>query len=60
MLETDCPFMSPEPMRKQKINEPALMIHTAQKLAELKNIPLENIAIATTNNAKSFFNLPKS
>jgi len=59
MLETDCPFMSPEPMRKQKINEPALMIHTAQKLTELKNTPLENLAIATTNTAKSFFNIPE-
>ncbi|GAF93398.1 unnamed protein product, partial [marine sediment metagenome] len=36
MLETDCPYMSPEPCRKQKINEPALMIHTAARLAELK------------------------
>ncbi|MBN2593694.1 MAG: TatD family hydrolase, partial [Sedimentisphaerales bacterium] len=36
MLETDCPYMSPEPMRKQKINEPALMVHTARFLAVLK------------------------
>lgn len=58
MLETDCPFMSPEPVRKQKINEPALMIHTAGKLAELKNISLEHLAVTTTETAKSFFNLP--
>ncbi len=38
MVETDCPYMSPEPMRKQKINEPALMIHTARYLAELKQM----------------------
>ena len=36
MIETDCPYMSPEPMRKQKINEPALMVHTAAKIAEIK------------------------
>ncbi|MFQ6036885.1 MAG: TatD family hydrolase, partial [Sedimentisphaerales bacterium] len=33
MLETDSPYMSPEPMRKQKVNEPALMIHLAGFLA---------------------------
>jgi TatD DNase family protein len=30
MLETDCPYMSPVPMRNQKINEPDLMVHTAR------------------------------
>jgi TatD DNase family protein len=58
MLETDCPYMSPEPMRKQKINEPALLIHTARFLAELKGMPLKELTSATTANAKSFFNLP--
>jgi len=58
MLETDCPYMSPEPMRKQKINEPALMVHTARYLAELKAVELEQLAEATTANARSFFGLP--
>ncbi|MCJ7693674.1 MAG: TatD family hydrolase, partial [Sedimentisphaerales bacterium] len=48
MLETDCPYMSPEPMRKQKINEPALMIHTAKHLAELKQIDFTDFANAVT------------
>jgi TatD DNase family protein len=58
MLETDCPYMSPEPMRKQKINEPALMIYTAQKIAELKNMPLEKFARQATKTTENFFNLP--
>jgi len=57
MLETDCPYMSPEPMRKQKTNEPALMIHTAKFLADLKNIDLNDLALAVTNTSKNFFNL---
>jgi TatD DNase family protein len=58
MLETDCPYMSPEPMRKQKINEPALMIHTARYLAELKQMDLTDFANAVTATCKSFFDLP--
>ncbi len=58
MIETDCPYMSPEPMRKQKINEPALLVHTAQKIAELKQIPLENFAEEVTKTTKKFFLLP--
>ncbi|AQQ70801.1 putative deoxyribonuclease YcfH [Limihaloglobus sulfuriphilus] len=57
MVETDCPFMSPAPMRKQRTNEPALMIHTATKLAELHNTELEEIARVTTRNAVRFFGL---
>jgi len=58
MIETDCPYMSPEPLRKQKINEPALLIHTAQKIAELKQVSLESFADAVTRTTKQFFNLP--
>ncbi|MFH1719602.1 MAG: TatD family hydrolase [Planctomycetota bacterium] len=58
MLETDCPYMSPEPMRKQKINEPALMVHTAGCFAELKQMPLPDFAEAVTATSKSFFDLP--
>ncbi len=58
MLETDCPYMSPEPVRKQKTNEPALMVHTASFLAELKRIPLDEFARAVTATSRGFFNLP--
>ena len=58
MLETDCPYMSPAPMRKQKINEPALMVHTARFLAELKEMDPADFARAVTDASKSFFGLP--
>jgi len=58
MLETDSPYMSPEPVRKQKTNEPALMTHAAKFLADLKKIPLEEFAAAVTATSKAFFDLP--
>lgn len=57
MLETDAPYMSPEPMRKQKVNEPALLIHTARFLAELKLMDLEDFAQAVTATSRAFFGL---
>ncbi len=58
MVETDCPYMSPEPMRKQRINEPALMVHTAERLAELKGMDLGDFAEAVTATSRGFFDLP--
>jgi len=57
MLETDCPYMSPEPMRKQKVNEPALMVHTAKFLAELKEMNPADFVSAVTATSKTFFGL---
>ncbi len=57
MLETDCPFMSPEPMRRQKINEPAFLIHTAQKAAELKGVDIETLAEKLERNTREFFGI---
>jgi len=58
MLETDCPYMSPEPVRKQRTNEPALMFHTAKFLADLKGTEFPAFTAAATATSKSFFNLP--
>jgi len=58
MLETDCPYMSPEPVRKQKVNEPAFLVHTANFLAELKKISPDELAKKTAAVSKNFFNLP--
>ena len=58
VLETDAPYLSPEPMRRQKVNEPALMIHTARFMAELKHMPLPDFAQAVTATSRSLFNLP--
>lgn len=58
MVETDCPYISPEPVRNQRPCEPAFMVHTARKLAELKGMDLEDFAGEVTATSKYFFNLP--
>ncbi|MGA2171567.1 MAG: TatD family hydrolase [Sedimentisphaerales bacterium] len=58
MIETDSPYLSPEPMRKQKVNEPALLVHTAKFLAELKGMELDKFAEQVTATTKQFFGLP--
>lgn len=54
LVETDAPFLSPEPMRGRK-NEPANVVHTAAKLAEVKGVSNEEIARATTENFFALF-----
>lgn len=56
VLETDAPYLSPVPHRGQR-NEPAFMVDTARKLAEYLDIPVEQLAEITTNNAKSLFKI---
>jgi len=58
VVETDAPYLSPEPMRKQKTNEPAFVMHTARMVAELKGKSLEEIDAITTANASRFFGWP--
>jgi TatD DNase family protein len=60
MIETDCPFLSPEPVRKVRPNEPAFVAHTARFLAELRGQALEAFAAQTTANAVRFFGLPEA
>ena len=57
LLETDAPYLSPEPFRGQRVNEPALVRHVAQRLADLRGRPVEEIAEITTANAVRFFGL---
>lgn len=57
MIETDAPFLSPEPHRGER-NEPAYVKHVAEKIAELKGVSFDEVAAITTQNAISFFNLP--
>jgi TatD DNase family protein len=56
VLETDAPYLSPVPYRG-KTNEPSYMIQVAMKLAEIKNLPLHEIASITTSNAEKLFGL---
>ncbi len=57
LLETDCPYLSPEPKRNVRPNEPALLVHTAAKLAGLRGVSLEEIAQVTTHNCRYFFGM---
>lgn len=54
-VETDAPYLSPEPVRKQKPNEPALMVHTAAVVAREKGMSLDQFDQVTTDNARRFF-----
>jgi TatD DNase family protein len=58
LLETDSPYLVPEPFRgKQKRNEPALLVHTAARLAEIRGMPAEDLHAATTANARRLFGI---
>ena len=56
VLETDAPYLAPVPYRG-KTNEPAFMLEVAKKLAEIKSMPLHEIAESTTNNARMLFGI---
>ncbi len=56
VLETDCPYLTP-PMASEKRNEPVFIKHTAQKIAELKNVNFEEVCQKTTENARRLFNI---
>ena len=56
VLETDAPYLAPVPCRGKR-NEPAFLVHTAQRIADILQMPVEELAAVTTANAKSLFSL---
>jgi len=56
MLETDAPYITPEPYKKST-NEPKYIPLIAAKIAEIKNLPLKEIEKGTTQTARKFFNI---
>ncbi len=58
LLETDSPYLSPEPYRGQE-NEPVRIIHIASKIAQIKNVSLEKVLEITTNTAINQFDLKR-
>ena len=59
LVETDSPYLVPQIFRgKQKRNEPAHVIYTAAFLAELRGVPVAQLAADTTANARRLFRLP--
>lgn len=56
VLETDSPFLSPEPYRGKK-NKPCNVLYVAKRIAEIKNISLEEVISTTTATAKQIFDI---
>lgn len=56
MIETDCPYMAPEPHRGER-NFSGYVKHVAEKMAEIKGVSYEEIARITTANAKRFYGI---
>lgn len=56
LIETDCPFLAPVPHRGKR-NEPAYVKYVAEKLAEIRKVTVESLAMQTTKNACQLFNL---
>ena len=57
MIETDCPYLSPVPMRGRRPNEPAYLAHTARFLAELRGVEYEEFVQQSARNTERFFAL---
>jgi len=56
MLETDAPWLHPS-LDKEKRNDPTHVIEVAEKISEIKKVPVEQVIESTTKNAVEFFNL---
>ena len=56
VLETDSPYLTPVPFRGKR-NESSYLTYVAAKIAEIKRMTIEEVALATTNNSKKIFRL---
>ena len=56
LVETDCPYLTPVPYRGKR-NEPMFVKYTAEKIAEIKGIELEELAKSTLENTRKFFSI---
>ena len=56
MLETDCPYMAPEPMRGRR-NSSLYLPYIAEKVAEVRGVTVNEVATLTTENGKRFFSI---
>lgn len=56
LIETDCPYLTPHPFRGKR-NEPAHVKLVAEEIARLKELPFEEVARVTTENAKKLFGI---
>jgi TatD DNase family protein len=58
LVETDAPYLTPEPHRKIRRNEPRYVVETARRLAEVRGVPYEELAAETSRNFCRLFDLP--
>ena len=56
VIETDSPYLTPSPFRGKR-NEPVYVKYVAEKIAEIKNISVEEVIRITTENAKKIYNI---
>ncbi|MFD4931127.1 TatD family hydrolase [Peribacillus butanolivorans] len=56
LIETDCPYLAPHPYRGKR-NEPSYVKLVAEQIAEIKQLSVEEVSQATTNNAKKLFGI---
>jgi len=56
LVETDSPYLAPLPYRG-KSNEPSYIVHTVEKLSQIKNVSKQSVMSNTTNNFRKLFNL---
>lgn len=56
VIETDCPYMAPEPFRGKR-NHPGYIYRMAERLAELWNMPVEEVQAITTENGKRLYGI---
>jgi TatD DNase family protein len=56
MIETDCPYMAPEPFRGKRCDS-SMAWNTAGKIAEIKGVSVEQVVETCNNNAKRFFGI---
>lgn len=57
LVETDCPFLSPVPKRKERRNQPANVRHVAEYVAQLRGVALDQLMVQTSHNAQRLFKL---
>lgn len=60
MVETDAPYLSPEPVRNVRPNEPAHLPHTVRCIAEQRGTDVEELASLSARNTRRFFSLPET
>jgi TatD DNase family protein len=58
LVETDAPYLTPEPVRRVKTNEPSFVVHTARAAAEVKGIAYEEFDLLVSDNAARFYRWP--